>query len=304
MKRIANSAILAFAAVVFLAARSHEVAAAELILNLVQNQSDIHLTGDFSPGLGALAFEPQEGTPGTVDGNPDPAWPSNRTTFQGWIKIKVNDVNNPSTIEILESAADADPSGQWFPQVYPEGNVNTAVPADVPPAMPADFAIELRHPSIGDQAYAVLRDVVYNITMGSQSIVGGTFSSTGQNFELGTPTPDQSDPDGTIIDPGSGGWFDYWLLATQHGRSDQTGGDDDNLFAADSSYSVTSLGNNKREIKLTIPIAIHVPRDDDGLRFSYDGQFVATLVVPEPSTFLLTGIAMAFAGALAARRRK
>jgi hypothetical protein len=102
------------------------------------------------------------------------------------------------------------------------------------------------------------------------------------------------------------GWLDYWVnapgLANLRGRAELAGGDDDNQTAALSSYVVTALPGNQREIKLTIPLFITDVGDD--VTFIYDGQFVATLVVPEPSTFALSGLAMAFVAAFSTRRRK
>jgi hypothetical protein len=308
MKRILNTVALAIAALFFSDLAASDVAARDFRMQVVQAESDINLTGDFELQAGVFVpFSPQELTPGTADGNA--AFPSHRTTFQGWIKVNVDDINNPTTIEIFNSAVAADTSGDWYPKVQPEGQFPSTGPGGdpFPPAMPADFAIELRHPTFGvDVAYAVLRDLVYNITMPQENVGGGgTFISTSQNLELGTPTP-RADDGGAIIPEDSGGYFDYWAQPPLNirGRSDNTGGDDDNESAALSSYVVTMLGPNQRERKLTIPVHISVPRDDDGLRFQYDGQIVARLIVPEPSTFALSGLAMAFASAWAARRRK
>jgi hypothetical protein len=117
-------------------------------------------------------------------------------------------------------------------------------------------------------------------------VVAGQFSSATQNWEFAT------------------GWIDYWVangFGNIRGRAELAGGDDDNQTALPSSYTVTPLPFNQREIKLTLPL--YVLSEGDAT-FEYTGQLVANLIVPEPGTCVLAGMAMAFASAFAARRRK
>jgi hypothetical protein len=316
MNRIVNTATLTVAALVFSVLSAHDAGAIEVTLNFVQAQSRADIGGSF----GGIPFSPQDvdppgpSVPVGVDG--DPANPSNSTSFQGTITVDVDDVNSPTSIRILGSAADADVNGAWLPEVQPfldrngdltfgdfglppDGDSCPATgaqpaectPGDGTPAPPvdADWGIRNVHPSFGvDLAYAGVRDLVFNITTpAAVPVVAGDFASTTENFEFAS------------------GWLDYWVAAAAgnlRGRAELAGGDDDNQSAALSSYTVTSLPFNKREIKLTIPLSILDEGDD--ATFSYNGNFVATLIVPEPSTFALTGIAIAFASGFAARRRK
>jgi hypothetical protein len=138
-------------------------------------------------------------------------------------------------------------------------------------------------------ALASARDIVFNVTSPVEPVVGGTFSSLTENYEFAS------------------GWLDYWVAPAAgglQGRAELAGGDDDN--AADSvlsSYIVTPLPGNKRQITLTIPVNVDGNPDDDAV-FNYTGTLVATLTVPEPASFVLCGIAMAFASGFVARRRK
>ncbi len=297
MKRSMNTATLTIAALVLSVLAAREAGAAQLTLNLDQAQSHILLTGAFS----GIPFSPQEGVTGTVDLNP--ALPSNDTTFQGTITVDVNNVNSPTSIQILSSAADADLSGTWLPEVEPyldidmDGNFgefgDDSLTASSDPAAPpfaADWGIRVPFPPApgNSVAYAAARDIVYNVTSPVEAVNGlGQFNSSTENFEFAT------------------GWLDYWVdpgFGNLRGRAELAGGDDDNATLLPSIYTVTPLPFNKREIKLVIPIEIDNPGGDAD--FYYDGQFVATLIVPEPTTFALSGMAMAFAAAFAARRRK
>jgi len=301
MKRTFNTAMLALAAVVFFLSAGQVLAANQVTLNLVQQDSSIAVAGYFLSPFGQHWFRPQEGNAGTTD--LAPATPSTVTTYQGAITVLVDNVNNPSTIQILGSAADADANGIWLPEIPPEwvpGNdyENTSVGTTVDPAVISDYGVEIGqlpgNPSGGVEiAYGAYRDIVYNVTMPAAVAVApvtGQFASTTQNFEI------------------SAGYFDYWGDATKgvnlRGRSEEDGADDDNLLAGMSTYVVTNLPNNQREIKLTIPISFSdVSTDVGDISTFIDGQFVATLIVPEPSTFLLSGIAMAFVASLRGRRR-
>jgi hypothetical protein len=321
MKRIVNTAILSIAVVVFSVMAARDAGAKKLTLNFVQAESFVTVTGGFQPDpqQPEAPFFNQEGTTtngGVVDLNP--ARPSNSTTFQGTIKVDVDNVNNPLFIRLRESNADADAGGNWFPRIPPEvlnppyEFVGPSVGTNPGPSMLGDIAVELRHPTLpADLAYAVYRDIHYNITTlgATVPVLAGQFLSSTVNFEFGQP--DDSTPvEGDIQDPQAGGapggWFDYWAnpgVLNERGRSDQTGGDDDNESLALSSWVVTMLPNNKRELKLTIPAQFDNNDADSGLNVALNGQFVATLIVPEPSTFLLSSIAMAFVGTLRRRRR-
>jgi hypothetical protein len=314
MKRIVNTATLAVAALVFSVLAARDAGAIELTLNFVQSETNATIGGSF----GGIPFSPQDVDPpgpgGTPVGGPDldPAHPSTYTTFQGTITVDVDNVNAPTSIRILGSNADADLSGSWLPEVQPfldrdsdlsfgefgddSCPASGAQPADCTPgdatpapAAPADWGVRNIHPSFGvDLAYAGVRDLAFNITTpGDVPVVAGNFASGTENFEFAS------------------GWLDYWVAAAAgnlRGRAELAGGDDDNQTAALSSFTVTNLPGNQKEFKLTIPLSITDAGDD--ATFTYNGNFVATLVVPEPSTIALTGLAMAFVGAFTARRRK
>lgn len=302
MKRTFNTAMLALAAVAFFCSAGQVLAANQVTLNLVQQQSSISVAGYFTSPFGQHWFRPQEGNAGTTD--LAPATPSTVTTYQGSITVLVDNVNNPSTIQILGSAADADASGIWLPEIPPQwvpgsDYESTSQGTDAPPAVISDYGVEIGqvpgNPSGGAEiAYGAYRDIVYNVTMPAAVAVApvtGQFASTTQNFEI------------------SAGYFDYWgnaqLGVNLRGRSEEDGADDDNLLAGMSTYLVTNLPNNQREIKLTIPIKFSdIDADSGSISTFIDGQFVATLIVPEPSTFALSGLAAAFAGLFSARRRK
>ncbi|MEX2307489.1 MAG: PEP-CTERM sorting domain-containing protein [Pirellulales bacterium] len=282
-----------------LAAR--EAAAVQLTLNLVQSESHIVLSGDFS----TLPFLAQEGSAGTTDLNLTRL--STDTTFQGTITVDVDNAMSPTSIQILSSAADADVGGLWLPEVQnyldlngngefgefglpPDGDSETATSNSNPaPAAAADWGVRVFHPAFqANIAWAAARDIAYNVTSAPEAVNGlGQFSSSTENFEFAT------------------GWFDYWVAPAAgnlRGRAEFAGGDDDNLSPLPSTYIVTPLPGNQREIRLIIPIEIDAPGDD--ANFAYDGVFVATKIVPEPSTLLMFGTAAAFAAAFAARRRK
>src|SRR5688572_4478253 len=169
-----------------------DAAAVPLTLDLVPAESHITLNTLFS-GLPSSA---QEGTAGTTD--LVPGSPSNRTTFQGTITVDVDNLLAPTTIQILSSAADADLSGVWLPQVRPyqdldgdmdpgefglppEGDSETATNTNFAPAANADWAIKVRHPAFGvDIAYAAYRDISYDVTSGAEPVILGQFSSLTQ----------------------------------------------------------------------------------------------------------------------------
>ncbi|MCI0331875.1 MAG: hypothetical protein L0228_01455 [Planctomycetes bacterium] len=306
MKRIMSNATLSVAAIIFSVLAARDAAAAQITLNLVQADSNITVTGVF----GGLPFVPQDSAPvqaGTTDLNP--ASPSNKTTFQGTITIDVNNVNAPSSIQFLSSNADADVSGLWMSRAFdnpgdnndlngngipyefgapPGGDSSPAAGSPPGPADPGDWGFRVRHPAFGvTLATGVSRDIVFNITSPAIPVAGGMFSSLTENFEFAT------------------GWLDYWVAPAAgnlQGRAELAGGDTDNSAAASSSYIVTPLPFNQRQITLTIPVDIDNPGSDAD--FYYDGTLVATLIVPEPSGFVLLGIGSIVAAFVGRRMRK
>jgi len=280
-----------------------EVNAVQITLNLVQAESQILLTGAFSglPFLSQDVPAPGAPVPGTTDY--DPTRPSNHTTFQGTITVDVDNIMSPSSIKILSSNADADLSGAWLPEVEPYLDVNgngvfgefgddsvSSVGDNPAPATDADWGIRIFHPAFGvNVAYAADRDIVYNVTSAVEAVNPlGEFNSSTENFEFAT------------------GWIDYWVAPAAggiRGRSELAGGDDDNATLLPSTYTVTPLPGIQKEVRLFIPIDINAPGEDAD--FFYDGQFVATLIViPEPSSFMLLGLAGMLAALLGHRHRR
>jgi hypothetical protein len=289
MTRTMNSRSIAMSAVALLAIAAPRAAAVPLTLNLVPQDSHITITGLFS----GIPTQAQEGTAGTTDlvsGSP-----SNRTTFQGTITLDVDNVLAPSMIQILSSAANADTSGTWLPQVRPyqdldgdmdpgefglppDGDSEVGTNTNFSPAANADWGIAVRHPALGvNIAYGGYRDISYNVTSAVEPVILGQFSSLTQHFE----------PDG---------FLDYWVAPAAGGllgRTEANTGDGDfyDNTAALSSYTVTPIGGNMAQVSLLIPILV----DDmgDTLRSTYVGQFLAraTVAIPEPSSFLLLGMA-------------
>src|SRR5262245_39719878 len=287
--------VTAFVVLIFAAGEGLGV---PLTLSFVPEQSYVTLTGMFS-GQPLLS---QEGRPGVTDLNL--TRPSNQTTFQGTITVDVDNVIAPTSIKILSSAADADVGGLWLPEVEPYldldmdgrfgefGADSLPTAGDSPaPATAADWGIRVFISAFGvDAAWGGYRDIVYNVTSASESVNAlGEFSSLSENFEFTT------------------GWLDYWVAqglpgGNLRGRAEMAGGDDNNQSALASTYTVTSLPGNKAQIRLFLPIHI----DDMGtdLRSFYDGQFVATLIIPESSTLVLLSLGTVFTIASAPRRRK
>jgi hypothetical protein len=293
-----NSRFIAMAALAIFALTVTKAAAVPITLNLVPADSHITITGLFS----GIPTQAQEGTAGTTDlvaGSP-----SNRTTFQGTITVDVDNVLAPSTIQILSSAANADTSGTWLPQVRPyqdldgdmdpgefglppDGDSEVGTNTNFSPAANADWGIKVRHPAFGvDIAFGGYRDISYNVTSGAEPVVLGQFSSLTQHFE----------PDG---------FLDYWVAPAAGGllgRTEANTGDGDfyDNTAPLSSYTVTPLGGNMAQVTLLIPILV----DDmgDTLRSTYTGQFLAraTVVIPEPSILALIGVA----GVMTPHRRR
>jgi hypothetical protein len=300
MTRIMNWNFCAISALGLLVLTSARAAAAPLTLNLVPADSHITLTALFS-GLPSQAQEGVAGTTDMVAGSP-----SNRTTFQGTITVDVDNFLAPSTIEIVSSAANADTSGTWLPQVRPyqdlngnmdegefglppDGDSEVGTANNFSPAANADWGIAVRHPALGvNIAYGGYRDISYNVTSAVEPVILGQFSSLTQHFE----------PDG---------FLDYWVAPAGGGllgRTEANTGDGDfyDNTAALSSYTVTPLGGNMAQVSLLIPILV----DDmgDTLRSTYTGQFLAraTVVIPEPTSLVL--LAIAGMGAVLCGRRK
>jgi hypothetical protein len=269
-----------------------EAAAVQISLNLVQASSTLTITGAFGGGS-SDNLQPQDGIAGTTDLNLGS--PSNKTTFQGPITVDVDNILAPTSIQIISSAADADVSGIWLPQVQnnPDGNgdgdtTDFGLPPDgdsLPtqgtspaPAANADWAIKVPSGFGPDIAFGAYRDVVYNISSGVKAVDGlGQFSLLNELFK-------------------PGGSLDYWVAngvpgGNVRGRTDaQTGGSSDysNFSPLMSTYIVTPLGGGMSQITLSIPISV----DDMGsdLRAKFNGQFVATLVIPEPTSIVLFGL--------------
>jgi hypothetical protein len=266
-------------------------------LNLVPAESHITLSGVFS----SIPISAQEGIAGTTDlvaGSP-----STRTTFQGTIAVDVDNVLAPTSLRILSSAAAADTSGVWFaqPRPYqdlngdmdpgdfglpPDGDSEAGTANNFGPSANADWGIRVRHPAFGvDIAYGGYRDISYNVTSGVEAVNGlGQFSSLTQHFE----------PDG---------FLDYWVAPAGGGllgRTEANTGDGDfyDNTAGVSTYTVTPLGGGASRVTLLIPIMV----DDMGttLRTVYTGQFMATAIIPEPSSLAL--FALAIVAALAGVR--
>jgi hypothetical protein len=290
-----NTAFLTMAALLVSVLAARDAAASQLTLSFDPAQSHIAISGTFSD----VPFQPQDTDPvlpGSIDLNP--SMNSMDTSFGGTITIEVDGVNSPSAIKILSSVADANVGGQWLPKQFPPQDLDMdgtccefgddsdpAAAAPPGPAEDGDWGFWIRHPAFGvNAATGAARDIVFNITSPVEAVAGGQFSSLTENFEFAT------------------GWLDYWVHPVAggvQGRAELAGGDDDNL-AGPSTYMVTLLPGNQKEYKLIIPVNIDSPGDDAD--FFYDGQLVATLVVPEPSAIVM--LCVGLLTSLFARRKR
>lgn len=295
MKRSMNYFSRLLMAIGLVAIVAEKASAVQITLNLVQAQSSVTWNGFFA----GAPFLTQDGTSGTTDGNP--ASPSNKTTYQGTITVDVDNLFAPTSIKIISSAADADISGKWLPDVQPFVDIDGGGPGDFPgdavtsvgtspgPAADADYGVRIQPPGAPNVAYSAVRDLVFNITTpGFEAVNGlGEFSSITENFEYAQ------------------GWWDYWLHPTFTAekirqRLEIAGGDNNNLLASPSKYLVTPLGGDLSEIKLIIPVNFNDP--DNTAPTSFTGELVATVVVPEPTSFLLLGLAGSMLALIRSRR--
>jgi hypothetical protein len=302
MRCITRVAACSIALLVFSAFSIRDTNATQLALSFVPASSTLNWSGFF----GGQPFVAQSAA-GTTDYNL--ALPSNTTTHQGTITVDVDNLLSPTSIQILSSNADADPSGKWLPESYAflpsdvDGDLNhyefpddasSSVGTTPGVAADADFAIEIS-PGV-DVAYAALRDVVINVTTAPGVAVNGLgqFDSKSQNVEIAT------------------GWWDYWLHPTFNSaanrlrqRLELAGGDEDNFndvaqgLDADSTYVAVPLGGGLYQITLTIPVNALFP--DDSAPTRYTGTLVATATIPEPASVALLGLG--FVGLFAVRRR-
>jgi hypothetical protein len=303
MIRISKMSLCLVAGLAACLTNARMASAVQLVLSLVPADSHITIDSEF----GGLPADAQEGVAGTTD--LVATSPSTTTTFQGTITVEVDNILAPSSIQIISSAANADTSGVWYPEVQPyqdlngdddpgdfglppEGDSEPSTNTNFTPAAEADWGIKVHHPAFGvDVAFGAFRDVSYNITSAVEAVDGsGDFSSLTEHLE----------PDGFLdywVAPGAGG-----LL----GRTEANTGDGDfyDNTADVSSYTVSPLGGGTSQVTLFLPVLV----DDmgDTLRTVYTGQFVATttIIVPEPSTIAMVTFVGAFSMLWQRRRRQ
>lgn len=255
-----------------------DVRAAVVVFSL-KSPSQIALNATLPTGAALVA---QEGTAGTTDYNAGLA--SNVTTYQGSITVDVDNLLAPTTIKILSANIDADASGKWLPRVNPGVSPFTA--PDVLPAQDADHAMKFTF--FADLLYAAARNVVYDVSSGTETVdAGGNFSSATQVF---TFTSGQLDF-----------WYDLSLLQTglMDAGSDDLTGDEGTNTGDDSSYVVAEDGG-LQWATLTIPVLLESGGDFPNTRV---GTLYATAQVPEPATWILMGAGLVGLVAFARRRK-
>ena len=188
---------------------------------------------------------------------------STTASYSGSINVDVNNLLAPSSIQHLGSSAVAAITGPWRPEAG-------GGPAAGNPGMAQDanYGLQLNAGALGT-AYAAVRNLHFNVTSGPVAVVGGAFPST-QSLNVVS------------------GLFAFNLppaLATPPGQDDLSGNVLTNASATPSTYSV--VGSTAT---LRIPINIV---DQDDVTIVYSGQLVATARIPEPSSLVLIGLALA-----------
>jgi hypothetical protein len=188
---------------------------------------------------------------------------STTASYSGSITVDVNNLTTPSSIQILGSSAVAAITGQWLPEA---GGGPAAGNPGV--AQNANYGLQLAGGALGT-AYAAIRNLQFNVTSPSVAVVGGAFPST-QSLNVVS------------------GLFAFNLppaFMTPPGQDDLSGDTLTNAGAMPSTYSVAGS-----TATLRIPINIV---DQDDVTIVYSGQLVATGRIPEPSSLILTFMAMA-----------
>jgi hypothetical protein len=267
---------------------AERAAAVQVTLNLVPSQSFVSLDGNYATNQFYPQDDPDFPTPDVTDG--DLSNPSNRTTLSGTITVEVDNVMAPTTIQIVSSNMDAAITGSWLPDFQPEAGAESM--GTVPqPAQPADIAIKIVAdfgvPMCCDIAYAVLRDVNYNLA---------TLDLEDLAQDIITPVSEPVNAQGefsslsTVLSYNTG-FFEYWadpFLLNDRQRDNVSGDGAPNQHTVDQTTNpdtVTPIENAPKSTyvvsggiaTLTIPIDINVI---DDLTQLVDGQFVATFEIP------------------------